>query len=213
MELPDVFLKVADNKPLSPQERDFLRRMGTELQLRVSDVGGMSKAITTSALYAQDTYLDRLPNGYMVMDKNSATTVSTSTQTEITGYDNFTPTTGDEVSTSNQYFDLDTTNGRIYVKKANRQIGFYAFVSWSANATGYRSARVVQYNKDGTEITSSSLFRLSATPTNNFVMSATIYIPWSSPRDVGDYATLVLFQTSGGALDLAQCAFGAFVIR
>ena len=213
MELADVLLKVADNKPLTPQERDFLHRTGTDLQLRAADVGGMGKQIMTQAIHAQDAYFDRLPNGYMVMDKTSATTVSDSTQTTITGYQTWTPATGDTVSTSNQYFDLDTTNGRIYIKKANRQIGFYVFNVWDANALGYRSARVVQYNKDGTEITSSNVFRLSAPPTNNFVMAGTIFIPWSSPRDVGDYASLVLFQTSGGALDLNTCAFGAFVIR
>lgn len=212
MNLADVWAKIANNAALTPQELDFLKRSATNLQLRANDVGEMRNTISTTTVHAQDAYFDRLPNGYIVMDKSATTSVADSTQTTISNYQTYSPMSGAQVSTSNEYFDIDTTNGRIYVKKANRQIGLYSHVQWNASAAGYRSARFYQYDKGGTEITYSSVYRLPAPPTNNFIMSTTIFIPWVSPRDVGDYVTMVLFQTSGAALDLNACAFGAFVI-
>ena len=98
------------------------------------------------------------------------------------------------------------------MKQASRTVGFYLWNVFSSNPTGHRACRMYQYNRDGTEAGVSSAWRLAAT-NGGFTMATTIFRFWGAPRDIGDYATMKVYQNSGGALDLTDCAFATFIIR
>jgi hypothetical protein len=214
MNLSDLILKIADGDKLNISERELLKKTLDEQDTKISlwSKNGLD-TLSTKKVYADEAFFQNALMAFMVMDKQADTTIPDGTFTAINTYAAYTPVTGERVTGSNDYFELDTANGRIYIKQTGRVYGFYVFTVWGTNGTGNRSARLYQYHADGTEITYSVSFRLAAPSDGNMSFSTFTFIPWGGVRGIGDYVQLKVSQSSGGDLTLGQCALGAFVLR
>lgn len=212
--ISDWLEKMNKGEKLSPTEMQMLKEKMDDLENKVSfwSQNGPD-TLYARKIWAQDAFFQNMPTSFMVMDRQADLTIPNSTFTTVTNYMTYTPVTGDRVTPSNDFFEFDTTNGRIYIKQTGRVYGFYVFVVWATNANGHRAARIYQYKKDGTEITYSVAHRMPPPPDGNLSFPSFLTIPWGGARGVGDYLTLKLYQTSGGDLAATSMAFGAFVLR
>ena len=211
----DILEKLAQQQLLSQDEIGRLKKWGNQTEkdgIFTSSLQNGQGNININRITSQDAFFQNMPTSYMVMDKQSSTTIAHNTQTDITGYSTYTPVSGDRASFSNDFFELDTTNGRIYIKQTGRMYGFYTYFEWDTNSTGYRAARVRQYHADGTLFNHSMTVRAEAID-GSTTSTNIAFIPWGGTRLIGDYCTLTLYQNSGGNVDCLQCAFGAFVVR
>lgn len=194
MELADIFLKLADNKPLTPQEREELRLMGRETQKRNSQVadifGGDGKPFFKTGFTA---------NGDVYVGKNLISPVSArvkrdSDQAIATGtsasYIQF------ETVEYNDGFGIDLTadNTRINILTA----GIYMIiigVAWDVTLT-------TSYGEGGVLLNgSTSIFPVSRLPAVAGLVSTAID---ERALSAGDYLKLYARQETGGSRDVVS---------
>jgi hypothetical protein len=214
MNVSDLILKIADGHKLDISERELLKKSLDEQDTKISlwSKNGLD-TVSARKVYADEAFFQNSPMAYKVMDKQVDTTIPDGTFTAIDSYAAYTPVTGERVTATNDFFELDTTNGRIYIKQNARAYAFYVFTVWATNGTGNRAARLYQYQADGTEITYSLSYRLAPPPDGNLSFATFTVIPWGGSRGIGDYVQLKVYQNSGGNLDLTSVSLGAFVLR
>ncbi len=212
MELGSILVKIAKNEQLSPQELDFVKRLGNETQTRNSQLAGMIGAdgnLSLAKPYAQDMDFQVIPLGSIVYNglslgqqsipHNTQTIIGNSTASQANAY-------------TNKFFDISDDGSKLYIKRMVYRIMLYGDMTWDSNPTGYRSLRKYRYRADGSEIGWAALVRAQAVTTG-----ATSYT-WLSSQliqgnlEIGDYISFKAFQTSGAALDLNDFTFGAFAI-
>lgn len=215
MKLSDYLERMARGDKLNSMEVQHMKTLADEMDEKVAmwSKDGPN-TMTVRNLKAQDAFFTNMPMSFMVMDRQVDLTIPNGSFTSVTDYAEYTPVTGDRVSASNDFFELDTATGKIFVKQPNRVYAFYVYVAWAGNANGHRAARIYQYNgEDDSEITYSVSHRIPPSPDGGTSFATFTFIPWGGERTIGDYLILKLYQTSGGDLDVLSVAFGAFVLR
>lgn len=213
--LSDYFERLNNGERLGPVEMGQFKEKLNEIENKVSywSQNGPD-TLYAKKMWTQDAFFQNMPMSFMVMDRSTDITIPNNSFTTITGYGTYTPVTGDRVTATNDFFELDTTNGRIYIKQTGRVYAFYVYTSWKENATGYRAARVYQYKgSDGSSISSSTAYRMNGVNGGRTSLGTFIFIPWGGTRGIGDYAELACYQDSGTTVDIEYTAFGAFVLR
>lgn len=215
MKLSDYLEKMATGEKLNSAEIAHMKTLVDETTEKVSmwSKDGPD-TLTVRKLRAQDAFFTNMPTSYMVMDRRDAT-IPNNSWTPVTTFLEYTPVSGDRVSNTNDFFEIDVVNGRIYCNQPSRMYAFYIFTTWKSDPNGYRAARVAQYNaEDDSLIATSSVYRIPAVGgTGRTTFTSFIFVPWGGDREPGDYTVLELYQNSGSDVDAEYVAFGAFVIR
>lgn len=215
MKLSDYLEKMARGDKLNSLEVQHMKTLADEMDEKVAmwSKDGPN-TLTVRSLRAQDAFFTNMPTAYMVMDRRDYA-IPHNSWTSVSDYLEYTPVSGDRVSNTNDFFELDVTNGRIYLNQPNRMYAFYVFTTWVNNVDGYRAARVAQFNaEDDSQIAVSDVYRIPAVGgTGRTTFTAFIFVPWGGDRQPGDYAVLQLYQNSGVEIEAQYVAFGAFVIR
>ena len=212
MQLSAILLKIADNKPLTPQERESLRLMAEETQQRNAQLGGMTAPdgnLHLKTPYAEDMNFGVIPLGSVAYNGLGLGQQSIPNDTQTIIGNSLASQTN--IST-NKFFRISDDSKKLYIEKVTYRIILYGDMTWNNNATGYRALRKYAYRADGTEISYDVLARAQAVTTGattySWICSQRIY----GVMQPGDYISFKAYQNSGGALDLNEFSFGAFAV-
>lgn len=183
MELGDIWLKVAKNQLLTPQEEEFLRLSGRDTQMNNAFTAGIKNGTSNidineisvkKILVGKDQY-----SGIAARYYYDNLSVPTSTYTDVPSW-------------TAEYADFGfTTSGSSIIIP---QKGVYQIVInswWNANGTGYRDM--------GTKINGSATSPFDNAAGNGAVLT---YLSGIDELDyeAGDAIKITVYQTSGGNL-------------
>ena len=144
MELSDIWLKMAKNESLTPQELDFLRIQGKNTQQNNAQTAGWVNADGTLNLQSP-----RISSPFFATNALSTITLSRSTDTAIT--------TGTDTAVSfENYYGVETvftwnSSDPTKIKLLYPGQAFFILgkVAWEGNATGDRIVRLKAYSQTG----------------------------------------------------------------
>jgi len=123
---------------------------------------------------------------------SAAQTINSSTETVVTF-------TGTDAYDYSSMHSTSSNTGRITIATAG-VYHFTATIPWEASQTGYRQHRLVRYNSSGVVQEFVADFTWDAGDNSGSVWSANV--SGSTLCSATDYVSLVVYQTSGGALDI-----------
>lgn len=143
MELSDLWLKMAKNESLTPQELDFLRIQGKNTQ--------QNNALTASWVNADGT-LDlirpRISNPYFVNNALAPLIATRTTDTAITTSTDY-AVPFENIAYYSNLFSIDLSDATkiklVFVGQGFQIIGR---VAWQANATGNRGVKIEAFTQD-----------------------------------------------------------------
>ncbi len=156
MELSDLWLKMAKNESLTPQELDFLRIQGKNTQQNNAQTAGNTSADGKATFITPYIESPHWKNGLNSTSFDFSATIATATETTLS------VAQAALRSDSNVYTFASVATG-IKVSSMNNFVlsGNLAFVS---NSTGYRRVYLLSKSADGT---TGSLIDLIITPAAN----------------------------------------------
>jgi len=144
MELSDLWLKMARNENLTPQELDYLRIQGKNTQQNNAQTAGWVNADGT-----MDLIRPRISSPYFATNALSTITLNRTTDTAIT--------TGTDTAVSfESYYGVETVFSwsssdptKIKLQYPGQAFFILGKVTWDANATGYRNVKLKAYSQTG----------------------------------------------------------------
>lgn len=197
MELADIWLKMAKNESLTPQELDFLRIQGKSTQQNNAQTAGWVNADGKNQFntpYIKSPIWDNALHS-TVFDLTKSLSSSSLSQLNVSSA---------KMRTSSKVFEIGTTGTRVKVATRNNFL-ICGYVSFQSNSTGYRLLRLTGRDKD-----SASLSVILAV--QNAVNGETTNIPYSYIYDrvrldtYNNFFTeeieMFAYQNSGSALDV-----------
>ncbi len=152
MELSDLWLKMAKNENLTPQELDYLRIQGKNTQQNNAQTAGWVNADGTL-----DLQRPRISNPYFVNNALAPLNATRTTDTAITtGTD--TAVAFETIAYSSPVFSIDLADATkiklIFVGQGFQIVGR---VAWEGNATGYRNVKIEAFTQDDVSLGTESL--------------------------------------------------------
>ena len=198
MELSDLWLKMAKNESLTPQELDFLRIQGKNTQQNNAQTAGNTGADGKATFIAPYIEHPRWKNALDGTTFDLSKSLATATEASLT------VSSAQKHSDSSVYTLANVTTG-IRVASVNNFL-ISGFVSFPSNATGYRQVYLVSRTVDGT---AGSIIDLAVTPAVNGTLTVLpfAYLYDRVRVDVYnnfklEYIEIGAYQTSGGSLDV-----------
>ena len=144
MELSDVWLKMAKNESLTPQELDFLRIQGKNTQQNNAQIAGWVNADGTLNLQNP-----RISSPFFATNALSTITLNRTTDTAITtGTD--TAVSFESYVGSETVFTWNSSDPtKIKLLYPGQAFFILGKVAWAADATGYRNVKLKAYSQTG----------------------------------------------------------------
>ena len=144
MELSDLWLKMAKNENLTPQELDYLKIQGKNTQQNNAQTAGWVNADGTLNLQSP-----RISSPFFATNALSTITLNRTTDTAIT--------TGTDTAVSfESYYGVETVFSwsssdptKIKLQYPGQAFFILGKVAWDANATGYRNVKLKAYSQSG----------------------------------------------------------------
>ena len=144
MELSDIWLKMAKNESLTPQELDFLRIQGKNTQQNNAQIAGWVNADGTLNLQNP-----RISSPFFATNALSTITLNRTTDTAITtGTD--TAVSFESYVGSETVFTWNSSDPtKIKLLYPGQAFFILGKVAWAADATGYRNVKLKAYSQTG----------------------------------------------------------------
>ena len=206
MELSDVWLKMAKNESLTPQELDFLRIQGKNTQQSNAQIAGWTNPDGTANLQSP-----HISSPFFVTNALSTIKLTRSTDTAITtGTDTNVSFEKQEGFESAFIFNLaDATKVTlIYPGQAFCVLGI---VGWEANATGYRNLKLVGYDQNDNNLGSVVLNSQQGFSGADNVFPFCYAVPQNALPTMA-YFKLTVGHTRGSNLNLLFLDLAVFVL-
>lgn len=143
MDLSEILLKIADNKAITPQERDELKRFGTETQQRNALISGSfqnTESLNVKNIKAVSVEADFVSSlGCRVLARNTQSIINASGV--VVAFDA-------EIYDDDSMVNLSANNDRVTINTSGRWL-LVGGCSWSDTGTDFRQFAVIIYNEDG----------------------------------------------------------------
>lgn len=206
MELSDVWLKMAKNESLTPQELDFLRIQGKNTQQNNAQTAGWVNADGTLNLQSP-----RISSPFFATNALSPLKLTRSTDTAITtGTDTAVEFENREGFEGVFIFDSSAPS-KITLSYPGQAFAVMGIVGWEANATGYRRVKLEGFSQGDVSLGYAVLnCHLGFVGTEN-IFPFCYPIPQNALPTMA-YFKFVVDHSRGANLNLLNFDVGIFVI-
>lgn len=206
MELSDLWLKMAKNENLTPQELDFLRIQGKNTQQNNALTAGWVNADGT-----MDLQRPRISSPFFATNALSPLKLTRATDTAIT--------TGTDTAVSFEtqegfegVFIFDTAAPtKVRLAYAGQAFAVMGIVGWEANATGYRNAKLEGFTQADASLGSVVLHSHAGWSGADNVFPFCYLVPQNALPTMA-YFTITVGHTRGADLNLLFFDIGIFVV-
>jgi hypothetical protein len=205
MQTKSIFMKLANNEPLSVEEKNELGKFSDRVDALEAMYGGMfvggTSHLSLDTPDIHDPYFVNGALGSLFFGRNTAQSIPSATNTYITF---------EEAQDKNfgRYFSMNADHQRIMIEQnSDRPFSLMGTVTWATNNNGWRAAWMVVFDANDGE--------LGALPLHTFDGNALVdnVIPISLkqwfPADSGiESFRIRVHQTTAGNLNLSDCTMG-----
>lgn len=204
--ISDIFLKMANQQPLSAAEKSELHSFidrTSKVETAVSSWIGSPHSPESPyirSLHASEGIFDFVPTEGIICVRSASVSLPDDTETTIT-FDS---------GTSSAFFTR--TGGSIFIPHTLNLIAVVGKAEFEDNPDGRRAVHINRYTEAGVEQSGDTLISISASQDNatTLTWAVVLYIPENSETN-GFQMTVI--QTSGGALTMNYMTAGLFVVR
>jgi len=195
MELADIWLKMAKNETLTPQELEFLRIQGKNTQQNNAQTAAWVSADGNPRFerpYIVEPSWEGNPMGTFTAVMATDATIANNTATDVTF---------ETYYKQSNYFNISSDNKTFQLVRAGMNFLITGVANWASNGTGYRAIQFEGFT-GGVSIGVLNLCVVAPVSTDVTVMPFSFVVAYNSM--LIDSFKLITRQTSGGNLDLTN---------